>query len=224
MAPLPDEVCPTAQQSRLVGQDTVEGMGTPLGMVSGVQLAPPFVVEKTVPLEEVVSPTAQQSVVVGQEIPERLLIPPSLGSIWDAQLLPSLVVTTAPPENTYPFQVSPTAQQSELLGHDTPLRNSGVPVAVWRVQVAPPSVVATMAPSITLVDGLMEIPTAQQSELVGHDTLESSVMLLPTGRDSGVQLVPPLVVPSTVAGFPPTAQQSELLGHDTLRKIPLKPP
>src|SRR5579871_775966 len=111
------------------------------GSTWGIQVRPPLVVATTsasgydAPLGptgggEMLSPppTAQQSRLVGQEMPSKPLpmSPRSAGagSSWYDQERPPLVVVATAPN---PLESVPTAQQSDVFGHDTPLRSQKSP-------------------------------------------------------------------------------------------------
>jgi hypothetical protein len=113
-----------------------------------------------------------------------------------------------------PDEVSPVAQQSALVGHDTAV-NWAVPVGGdWLVQFKPPLVVATIAPPPDVPE-----PVAQQLVAVGQDT--------PTSCDTPAmpwlcQLPPPFEVATTTAADDPvtesydhpTAWQSVVVAHE----------
>jgi hypothetical protein len=83
----------------------------------------------------------------------------------------------------------PTAVQSEVEGHETPLRLSTPEGTLCVAQVVPPSVVAVMAP----VGGeLVVSPTVVQSEVEGHETPLRRAT--PLGAVWVVQVAPPSVV------------------------------
>jgi hypothetical protein len=92
-------------------------------------------------LPEAVEANAQQSELFTQERPSS-----------DSTLLGSVSGTQVPPPSVVAMIVAlpnasdPVAQQSEVVGHETPFRSSGPPgkiSAVPTTQVLPPSVVST---------------------------------------------------------------------------------
>jgi hypothetical protein len=116
-------------------------------------------------------------------------------------LPPSVVAMMAPPVDGPAFQ--PTAQHSELVGHEMPsifLTPSGIGSVL---QVAPPSAVATTSFSSEV--------TAQQWDESGQEMASREVT--PEGGVCKDHETPAFVVAMMV--LPPTAQQCEVVGHDT---------
>jgi len=114
---------------------------------------------------------------------------------------PSVVAMMAPPVDGPAFQ--PTAQQSELVGHEMPsifLTPCGIASVV---QVAPPSAVATTSFSFDA--------TAQQWDESGQEMASREVT--PEGGVCKDHEMPAFLVETMV--LPPTAQQCEVVGHDT---------
>ncbi len=99
--------------------------------------------------------------------------------------------------------MKPTATQSEIEEHETPVSHSPLRVVSF-VQVVPPFDVPTT-----------ELPaTAVQSDVVGHETPLSPKV--PEGTPWSVQVAPPSVVATTTASPPelPTAMQCETERHE----------
>jgi len=119
-----------------------------------------------------------------------------------AQLVPPLVVAMMAPPVDGPG-VQPTAQQSELVGHEMPSICSTPRGIGSVVQVAPPSAVATTSFSFEA--------TAQQRDESGQEMASSEVT--PEGGVCKDHETPAFVVETMV--LPPTAQQCEAVGHDT---------
>jgi hypothetical protein len=119
-----------------------------------------------------------------------------------AQLVPpSVVARMAPPVDVPAFQ--PTAQQSDLVGHEMPSICSTPRGIGSVVQVAPPSAVATTSFSSEA--------RAQQWDESGQEMASREVT-----AEGGVckdHEMPAFVVETMV--LPPTAQQCEVVGHDT---------
>lgn len=114
---------------------------------------------------------------------------------------PSVVAMMAPPVVPPDFQ--PTAQQSELVGHEMPSICS-TPCGISSVvQVAPPLAVATISFSFSAV--------AQQCDVSGQGMASREVT--PEGGVCEDHEMPPFVLETMVP--PPTAQQDEVVGHDT---------
>ena len=114
---------------------------------------------------------------------------------------PSVVAMMAPPVDGPACQ--PTAQQSELVGHEMPsifLTPCGIGSVV---QDAPPSAVATISFSSEV--------TAQQWDESGQEMAAREVT--PEGGVCKDHDTPAFVVATMV--LPPTAQQCEVVGHDT---------
>jgi len=165
MTPSSAAFCPTAQQSFVLGHETAVSPLVEPGRASDVQVLPPSVVATTAaPFE--VAPTAQQSFLVGHETavsPLLNVLVMRLGRVSVVHVPPPSVVATTAAE--FERVRVPTAQQSSLFGHDRPSRST-IPLGRSSdVQVPPPSVVAATAALSR------PYPTAQQSAVVGQDTL-----------------------------------------------------
>jgi hypothetical protein len=141
------------------------------------------------------------------------------GSAWVVHVDPSVVATTMPTDFKRSY---PTAQQSDVEAHATPLSS---PVPAGRVsdfQVAPASVVDSSTPSAVTLEAeyVMFPPTTQQSDAFVQVMPASSSM--PDGTLSVFQVVHPSVVDSTT-GTPlesvASAQQSEATGHDMAERL-----
>jgi hypothetical protein len=111
---------------------------------------------------------------------------------------------------TISFSYSETAQQWDESGQEMASREVTPEGGVCRDHELPPFVVETMVPP----------PTAQQSEVVGHDTASRAPVL--AGRACLTQCpepgLEPFANPSTSplrAEKAPTAQHAVILGHAT---------
>jgi hypothetical protein len=97
---------------------------------------------------------------------------------------------------------APAAQQSMVLGQETP----------WSALVVPDVCAAQLVPPLLVVMMVPPAPAAQQEEMDGHVT-PWRVLVVP--EVCALQL-PPLVVATMVALAPaPTAQQVTRLAHET---------
>jgi hypothetical protein len=90
----------------------------------------------------------------------------SLGRICAFQVCPPSVVAT-----TTPVTDDPTAQQSNVLGHDTAPRDGVPPGRICPFQDLPPSLLTATSP----FPEFPAMPTAQQSDVVGHETPFGSI-------------------------------------------------
>lgn len=137
-----------------------------------------------------------------------------LGTVWLAQVVPRSVVTSTT-DAWYP----PTAQQSDVVGHEMPCGTEMLLSRLVVAHVVPPSVVDTITGL-----GPPPAPTAQQSDVVGHETPPRE------GREDCwlwiAQVEPPFVVAMiTLEAFDveelPTAQQLMSVGHETDVSVPV---
>jgi hypothetical protein len=157
-----------------------------------------------------VVPTAQQWVVFRQNTPLRVLIPP--GTVSVVHVLPA----SSDVRITGLFGVDdvyPTAQQSSVLGQETP-SISATTGGSCEVHTRPPSVVVRRTSS----------PTATQLVALEHDT---SLRDGSPGADSAVQTAPPSEVYSTSLlpkGAEPTTTHTFVVGHDAASGFPTEPP
>src|SRR5579875_2915758 len=177
-------------------QATARRIPTPVGRVTGAQVAPPSVLRATAPaaLPGVlgVDPTAMQRVGPGQARLAGTI--PAGRSPSRVQLSPWSTLRAA--HHAEPSVAK--ARQRSLAGQLSALR-AIAPEGSWpSPQVRPPSSVTATAPAA---------PTARQFDLAGQDTPASTVS--PAGGASLRQVAPPSKVASmaTPVGLSPTAQQ-----------------
>ena len=200
------------------------GEENPLGGVSAVHVAPPSDVATMAGSEGsevVVDPTAVHLLVEGQATASSDS-PDDTDS--DVQFVPPFVVPMT--------EVPLTAVQSEVDGHDTPPQGSDEhtcpsPAAnpdgtAWSCQVAPPSVVPTIAEPPELV-----FPSASHTDIEAHEMAPREPVA--AGRLCRVHVAPPSVVLTTtpepkfcvlpVLPIPPTASPTAVhtveVGHET---------
>jgi hypothetical protein len=112
-------------------------------------------------------------------------------------MTPPSSVTTATP---LPCDDWPTATQCSVVEQDTAARDRMAVGIAWGTHLPPAVVVRTTMPTREV------LPTAQQSLMLGQDTLSSWEIpwrgAIDAGATSGAQVIPPLLVAS-IPGPPP---------------------
>jgi hypothetical protein len=195
---------PTAVQSVLSEHEIPTRSGEPGGL-RVTQVRPPSVVATTDPSS---ASTQQREGPTQEIIARKFVVIGKESSLF--QRRPAFVVRTTAPS-------TPTAKQSEVVGHETP---PTLPVrfgSFSTVHVVPLSVVMTATEAVAVP------PTATQSDVVGQETLPRTSTA--SGTLSAVHVRPPLVVAITPAPGPvsllPTATQSNAVGQEIPFKFPI---